>query len=45
MENKQSVSIVKIGGNIIDNPTELTSFLADFAALEGKTILVHGGGK
>ena len=45
MENKQSVSIIKIGGNIIDNPTELASFLADFAALEGKTILVHGGGK
>jgi acetylglutamate kinase len=45
MENKQSVSIIKIGGNIIDNPAELASFLADFAALEGKTILVHGGGK
>jgi len=45
MENKQSVSIIKIGGNIIDNPIELTAFLADFAALEGNTILVHGGGK
>jgi acetylglutamate kinase len=45
MENKQSVSIIKIGGNIIDNPAQLASFLADFAALEGNTILVHGGGK
>ena len=45
MENKQSVSIIKIGGNIIDNPTELTSFLAEFATLEGNTVLVHGGGK
>lgn len=45
MVNKQSVSIIKIGGNIIDNPTELTLFLADFAALEGNTVLVHGGGK
>ena len=45
MGNKESVSIIKIGGNIIDNPTELTSFLADFAALKGNTILVHGGGK
>ncbi|MBP6272866.1 MAG: acetylglutamate kinase [Fluviicola sp.] len=45
MGNKQSISIIKIGGNIIDNPAELNSFLADFAALEGNTILVHGGGK
>ena len=45
MVNKQSVSIIKIGGNIIDNPAELSSFLADFAALEGNTVLVHGGGK
>lgn len=45
MENKQSISIIKIGGNIIDNPAELASFLADFAALEGNTILVHGGGE
>ena len=45
MGNKQSIAIIKIGGNIIDNPAELTSFLADFATLEGNTILVHGGGK
>ena len=45
MKNKQAVSIIKIGGNIIDNPSELASFLANFAALEGNTILVHGGGK
>ncbi len=45
MENRQSISIIKIGGNIIDNPAELAGFLADFAALEGNTILVHGGGK
>lgn len=45
MENRQSISIIKIGGNIIDNPAELARFLDDFAALEGNTILVHGGGK
>ena len=45
MENRQSISIIKIGGNIIDNPAELATFLADFTALEGNTILVHGGGK
>ncbi len=45
MGNKQSISIIKIGGNIIDDPTELKTFLSDFSGLEGNTILVHGGGK
>jgi len=39
------VSIIKIGGNIIDNKTALTAFLKDFAAIGGHKILVHGGGK
>lgn len=37
--------IIKIGGNIIDDETKLAAFLKNFAALEGKKILVHGGGK
>jgi acetylglutamate kinase len=37
--------IIKIGGNIIDDETKLSSFLKDFAAIEGKKLLVHGGGK
>jgi acetylglutamate kinase len=37
--------IIKIGGNIIDDETKLSSFLKDFASVEGKKILVHGGGK
>ena len=45
MENKKSLSLIKIGGNIIDNPTELKQFLADFSKIEGYKILVHGGGK
>lgn len=39
------INVVKIGGNVIDNPTALQTFLAGFAALEGPKILVHGGGK
>ncbi len=39
------LKIVKIGGNIVDNPEKLRAFLADFAALSGEKILVHGGGK
>ncbi|WP_338645129.1 acetylglutamate kinase [Flavobacterium sp. KS-LB2] len=45
MENKKPVTLIKIGGNIIDNPTELSQFLSDFSKIEGYKILVHGGGK
>ncbi|MDN3673697.1 acetylglutamate kinase [Flavobacterium branchiarum] len=39
------VTVIKIGGNIIDNPTELEQFLIDFSKIEGYKVLVHGGGK
>lgn len=39
------INVVKIGGNIIDNPADLDDFLQEFAAIEGSKILVHGGGK
>lgn len=39
------INVVKIGGNIIDSPDALASFLKDFASVPGKKILVHGGGK
>lgn len=39
------MKVVKIGGNIVDNPAKLDKFLQDFASLEGDKILVHGGGK
>lgn len=37
--------VIKIGGNIIDDEAKLASFLKDFASIEEKKILVHGGGK
>lgn len=45
IKTKQALTIIKIGGNIIDNPTELRQFLADFSKIEGNKLLVHGGGK
>ncbi len=45
MTHKEILTIVKIGGNIIDNPIELYQFLSDFSKIEGHKILVHGGGK
>jgi acetylglutamate kinase len=37
--------VIKIGGNIIDSPDLLDDFLIRFAKINGKKILVHGGGK
>lgn len=45
MSTKKSLSIIKIGGNIIDDSYELSQFLTDFSMIEGYKILVHGGGK
>ena len=39
------ITVVKIGGNVIDDPAALKRFVAEFAALPGAKILVHGGGK
>ncbi|MGS0526191.1 acetylglutamate kinase [Zobellia nedashkovskayae] len=39
------LSIIKIGGNVIENKEELSKFLKAFSELEGLKILVHGGGK
>lgn len=44
-EAMEKLSIVKIGGNIIEDDTSLKAFLKLFSNLEGKKILVHGGGK
>lgn len=41
----QKLTIIKIGGNVIDNSENLHYFLEDFTALEGPKILIHGGGK
>ena len=39
------ITVVKIGGNVIDNESALEQFVADFAQLPSPKILIHGGGK
>lgn len=39
------IKVVKIGGNVVDNPEMLKRFVRDFASIEGPKVLVHGGGK
>lgn len=38
------LSVIKIGGNVIDNPLALEKFLDGLARIERPFILVHGGG-
>ncbi len=42
---KRKVSVIKIGGSLIEDEKILDDFLSDFTRLEGLKILVHGGGK
>lgn len=39
------LTVIKIGGNVIDNSDALKRFLTIFASIPGDKILVHGGGK
>lgn len=45
MNRGGDIRVVKIGGNIVDNPEALAVFVRDFAAMPGRKVLVHGGGK
>ena len=38
------IRVIKIGGNVVDNPALLKEFVRKFAAMPGMKILVHGGG-
>ena len=41
----EKILIIKIGGNVIDDSSQLHSFLNEFSNIGTKKILVHGGGK
>lgn len=41
----EKVTIVKVGGAIVENNEQLAQLLTDFAAIPGKKVLVHGGGR
>lgn len=42
---KEHLTIIKVGGKIVENSESLNSLLKDFATVEGKKLLVHGGGR
>jgi len=39
------LTIVKVGGKIVEDPDSLEAFLKDFSLIAGYKILVHGGGR
>ena len=42
---KENITIVKVGGAVVEDEAQLAQLLKDFSAIEGKKVLVHGGGR
>jgi acetylglutamate kinase len=42
---KQTLNVIKIGGNVIDNPSMLNTFLETVAQIRTPFVIIHGGGK
>ncbi|MCR5270266.1 MAG: acetylglutamate kinase [Prevotella sp.] len=42
---KQQITIVKVGGAVVEDEAQLSQLLHDFTAIQGPKILVHGGGR
>ncbi len=39
------INIIKVGGGVVEDKASLASLLDQFAAMEGRKVLVHGGGR
>ncbi len=42
---KEKLTIVKVGGAVVEDETQLAQLLKDFSAIPGKKVLIHGGGR
>lgn len=42
---KEKLTLVKVGGAIVEDEAQLSQLLKDFGAIEGRKVLVHGGGR
>ena len=42
---KEKLTLIKVGGKIVEEASSLQRLLDDFAALAGHKVLVHGGGR
>jgi len=41
----EKLTLVKVGGKIVEEPQSLKQLLSDFSRIEGYKVLVHGGGR
>lgn len=42
---KEKLTIIKVGGKIVEESSTLSSLLFDFSKIQGHKLLVHGGGR
>lgn len=42
---REKLTVIKVGGKIVEEDATLDRLLDDFAAIEGHKVLVHGGGR
>ena len=42
---KEHLTIVKVGGAVVEDPSKFEEFLTSFTALPGHKVLIHGGGR
>jgi acetylglutamate kinase len=42
---KEKLTIVKVGGAVVEDEAQLAQLLKDFSAIKGRKVLVHGGGR
>jgi acetylglutamate kinase len=42
---KEKLTVLKVGGKIVEEEDTLQRFLSDFCAIDGFKVLVHGGGR
>lgn len=42
---KEKLTIVKVGGAVVEDEQQLAQLLNDFSQIEGRKVLVHGGGR
>ncbi len=44
-DDSKTLTVWKVGGAVVEDPTSLQQLLSDFAAMPGLKVLVHGGGR
>ena len=42
---KEKLTIVKVGGAVVEDEVQLAQLLKDFSAIPGRKVLIHGGGR